>query len=69
MFVIFTEPDPLNLITTVQPDVLVKGGDWPVNRIVGREIVEARGGTVKTIPLVPNMSSTFLIQRIRAQSI
>ena len=67
--VIFTEPDPLNLITTVQPDVLVKGGDWPVERIVGREIVEARGGVVQTIPLVPGMSTTSLIQRIRAQSI
>jgi len=67
--VIFTEPDPLNLIATVQPDVLVKGGDWPVNQIVGREIVEARGGIVKTIPLVQNMSTTSLIQRIRAQSI
>ena len=66
--VIFTEPDPLNLITTLQPDVLVKGGDWPVNRIVGREIVEARGGVVKTIPLVPDISTTSLIQRIRAQS-
>ena len=66
--VIFTEPDPLNLITTLQPDVLVKGGDWPVNRIVGREIVEARGGVVKTIPLVPDMSTTSLIQRIRSQS-
>jgi len=66
--VIFTEPDPLNLITTLQPDVLVKGGDWPVERIIGREIVEANGGVVKTIPLVPNMSTTSLIQRIRAQS-
>jgi D-glycero-beta-D-manno-heptose 1-phosphate adenylyltransferase len=66
--VIFTEPDPLNLITTLQPDVLVKGGDWPVERIVGREIVEARGGIVKTIPLVPGMSTTSLIQQIRAQS-
>lgn len=65
--VIFTEPDPLNLITTLQPDVLVKGGDWPVERIVGREIVEARGGIVKTIPLVPGMSTTSLIQQIRAQ--
>ena len=66
--VIFTEPDPLNLITTLQPDVLVKGGDWPVERIVGREIVEARGGVVQTIPLVPGVSTTLLIQRIRAQS-
>ena len=66
--VIFTEPDPLNLIAMLQPDVLVKGGDWPVERIVGREIVEARGGIVKTIPLVPDMSTTALIQRIRSQS-
>jgi D-beta-D-heptose 7-phosphate kinase/D-beta-D-heptose 1-phosphate adenosyltransferase len=64
--VIFTEPDPLNLIGTIRPDVLVKGGDWPVERIVGREIVEASGGVVKTIPLVPNVSTTALIQRVRA---
>ncbi len=66
--VIFTEPDPLNLIAILQPDVLVKGGDWPVERIVGREIVEARGGVVRTIPLVPGVSTTSLIQRIRALS-
>lgn len=63
--VIFTEPDPLRLIAAIQPDVLVKGGDWPVDRIVGRDIVEARGGSVKTIPLVPGVSTTSLIQRIR----
>jgi D-beta-D-heptose 7-phosphate kinase/D-beta-D-heptose 1-phosphate adenosyltransferase len=55
------------LITTLQPDVLVKGGDWTLDRIVGREVVEQRGGTVKTIPLVPGMSTTALIQRIRSQ--
>ena len=66
--VIFPEPDPLKLITALQPDVLVKGGDWSVDRIIGREVVEGRGGTVKTIPLVPGMSTTALIQRIRAQS-
>jgi len=66
--VVFTEPDPLALITILRPDVLVKGGDWPVDRIIGREIVEANGGVVKAIPLVPNMSTTSLIQRIRAQS-
>ena len=63
---IFSESDPLQLITSVQPDVLVKGGDWSIDRIVGREIVEARGGVVKTIPLVPNMSTTGLLQRIRS---
>lgn len=64
--VIFNESDPLQLITAVQPDVLVKGGDWGIDRIVGREIVEARGGVVKTIPLVPGLSTTTLIQRIRS---
>ncbi len=63
---VFDESDPLQLITAVQPDVLVKGGDWAVDRIVGREIVEARGGLVKTIPLVPGMSTTGLLQRIRS---
>ena len=66
--VIFPEPDPLNLITTLQPDVLVKGGDWPIDRIIGRDVVEGRGGTVKTIPLVPGMSTTALIERIRSQA-
>ncbi|HET9536084.1 MAG TPA: D-glycero-beta-D-manno-heptose 1-phosphate adenylyltransferase [Mesorhizobium sp.] len=66
--VIFSEPDPLNLITALQPDVLVKGGDWPIDRIIGRDVVERRGGTVKTIPLVPGMSTTTLIQRIRSQA-
>lgn len=64
--VIFSEPDPLQLITSVQPDVLVKGGDWAIDRIVGRDIVEGRGGTVKTIPLVPGFSTTGLLQRIRS---
>ena len=64
--VIFDESDPLQLITAIQPDVLVKGGDWTMDRIVGREIVEARGGVVKTIPLVPGLSTTSLLQRIRS---
>ena len=64
--VIFPEPDPGALIATLQPDILVKGGDWPVDRIVGRETVEARGGRVQTIPLVPGVSTTTLVQRIRS---
>lgn len=63
--VIFEDPDPAALIATLQPDVLVKGGDWSLDRIVGRDIVESRGGTVRTIPLVPGVSTTTLIQRIR----
>jgi len=64
--IIFDEPDPQSLIASLQPDVLVKGGDWSVERIVGREIVEARGGVVRTIPLVPGVSTTSIIQRIRS---
>jgi D-beta-D-heptose 7-phosphate kinase/D-beta-D-heptose 1-phosphate adenosyltransferase len=64
--VTFDESDPLQLITTVQPDILVKGGDWAIDRIVGRELVEARGGVVKTIPLIPGLSTTGLLQRIRS---
>lgn len=64
--VIFSEPDPGELIASLQPDVLVKGGDWAINQIVGRETVEARGGIVTTIPLVPGMSTTSLLQRIRS---
>jgi len=63
--VLFEEPDPADLIARLQPDVLVKGGDWSHDRIVGRDIVEGRGGTVQTIPLVPDISTTALIQRIR----
>jgi rfaE bifunctional protein nucleotidyltransferase chain/domain len=63
--VVFDEPDPAALLASLQPDVLVKGGDWAPDRIVGREAVEARGGTVRTIPLVPGISTTVLVERIR----
>jgi len=64
--VIFDEPDPRILIAAVQPDVLVKGGDWPIEQIVGRDIVQARGGAVLTIPLVPDVSTTMLVRRIQS---
>jgi D-beta-D-heptose 7-phosphate kinase/D-beta-D-heptose 1-phosphate adenosyltransferase len=64
--VIFSEPDPGMLIEALQPDVLVKGGDWTPDRIIGRATVEARGGRVQTIPLVPDVSTTTLVHRIRA---
>jgi rfaE bifunctional protein nucleotidyltransferase chain/domain len=64
--VLFAEPDPGRLIEALQPDVLVKGGDWPLDKIIGRDIVEARGGMVRTIPLVPGLSTTALLQRIRS---
>ena len=64
--VIFTESDPGRLIAAVQPDVLVKGGDWAWDQIVGRDVVEAHGGLVRTIPLVSGLSTTTLLQRIRS---
>ena len=64
--ILFNEADPRDLIATLQPDALVKGGDWAVEHIIGREIVEARGGIVRTIPLVPGISTTSLIERIRS---
>src|SRR5213083_1202524 len=63
--VLFDEPDPGRLIAELQPDVLVKGGDWAPDQIIGREVVEARGGTVRTIPLVPGVSTTALVERIK----
>jgi D-glycero-beta-D-manno-heptose 1-phosphate adenylyltransferase len=63
--VLFDQDTPLELITLVQPDVLVKGGDWPVERIVGREAVLARGGEVLSLVLLPGYSTTDLIERIR----
>src|SRR5499425_45845 len=64
--ILFPEPDPHRLIRAVQPDVLVKGEDWSVDTIIGRDVVEGRGGVVKTIPLVPGISTTSLIHRIRS---
>jgi D-glycero-beta-D-manno-heptose 1-phosphate adenylyltransferase len=63
--VLFDEADPGRLIAEIQPDVLVKGGDWMLDKIIGRETVEAHGGVVKTIPLVPNVSTTAIVERIR----
>ncbi|MBU2549087.1 MAG: D-glycero-beta-D-manno-heptose 1-phosphate adenylyltransferase [Proteobacteria bacterium] len=62
--VVFEQDDPLDLITRLEPDVLVKGEDWPVERIVGREIVESRGGKVLGIPLTPGVSTSAIIDRI-----
>lgn len=63
--VLFDESDPGQLIADLRPDVLVKGGDWKLEQIVGRESVEARGGTVRIIPLIPDVSTTSLVEKIR----
>ena len=65
---IFEEPDPLALIQALRPNILAKGGDWATDRIVGKEFVEAQGGSVQNILLVPNISTTALVQRILANN-
>jgi D-beta-D-heptose 7-phosphate kinase/D-beta-D-heptose 1-phosphate adenosyltransferase len=62
---LFDEPTPLRLIGAVQPDVLVKGADWAVDAIVGRDIVETRGGRVIRVDLTPGYSTSALIGKVR----
>ena len=61
---IFDQDDPLEIISAVKPDILVKGGDWALNTIVGRDIVESYGGKVMALPLVPGVSTTRIIETI-----
>ena len=60
----FDEDTPLELITAVQPDILVKGGDWPVNRIVGADVVLAKGGEVHSLPLLEGFSTTAIVEKL-----
>lgn len=62
---IFSEDTPLNLLHKVKPDYLIKGGDYALDQIVGRDFVESYGGKVLTIPFVSNKSTTNLIERIK----
>ena len=61
---IFPEPDPLTLITLLRPEVLVKGGDWPEEKIVGAAEVIGAGGEVLRIPLEPEVSTSGIVQKI-----
>ena len=63
--VVFDEDTPQALIAELEPDVLVKGADWAENAIVGRDLVEARGGRVVRIAVEPGYSTSSLIQRIK----
>jgi D-beta-D-heptose 7-phosphate kinase/D-beta-D-heptose 1-phosphate adenosyltransferase len=62
--VIFDEDTPYELIRRVEPDILVKGGDWEPEAIVGRDLVEARGGRVQNLPFVENFSTSSIISTI-----
>ncbi len=61
---VFDEPTPQRVIATLLPDVLVKGGDWSIDTIVGREEVEAAGGQVLSLPFVDGVSTSEVIERI-----
>ncbi len=66
--VLFEEDTPLNLISTLLPDILVKGADYTIDNIVGAKEVIANGGEVKTITFVEGYSSTSIINKIKAQA-
>jgi rfaE bifunctional protein nucleotidyltransferase chain/domain len=64
---IFNEPDPYQLIKAIMPDVLVKGADWPEEAIIGADIVKAAGGRVARIEVVPDISTSRIIDTILAR--
>jgi rfaE bifunctional protein nucleotidyltransferase chain/domain len=66
--VVFDEDDPHAIISALQPDVLVKGADWAADRIIGRDVVEARGGQVIRIAFAPGYSTTSMIEKIRRRA-
>jgi D-glycero-beta-D-manno-heptose 1-phosphate adenylyltransferase len=63
--VLFNEPDPHNLISAIRPDVLVKGGDWHTEKIIGSDMVEEAGGRVVVVPYMKGFSTTEIIERIK----
>jgi D-beta-D-heptose 7-phosphate kinase/D-beta-D-heptose 1-phosphate adenosyltransferase len=63
--IVFDQPTPAEAIARVRPDVLVKGGDWGPDAVVGREFVEAHGGRVVRVPIVPGHSTTRTVEKIK----
>ena len=62
---LFNEPNPHDLISAVRPDVLVKGGDWNAEKIIGADVVEETGGRVVVVPYIKGFSTTEIIERIK----
>jgi len=65
---IFEEDEPIKLLKAVKPDILVKGGDYEIDGIVGKEVVEKMGGRVCRIPFIKNRSTSGLIEKIQKES-
>jgi rfaE bifunctional protein nucleotidyltransferase chain/domain len=66
--VVFEEDTPAEIVRLVQPDVLVKGADWPADQIVGRDTVEARGGRVVLVPVEHGHSTSAIVDRIKRKA-
>jgi rfaE bifunctional protein nucleotidyltransferase chain/domain len=62
---LFAEDTPYEVIRAIEPDVLVKGSDWAPDQVVGRDVVESRGGRVLLVPVVAGFSTTSLLERLR----
>ncbi len=67
LVVLFSEDTPLELIRALEPDVLVKGGDYSADSVVGGEVVLGRGGRVVIVPLTPGHSTTATVERLRGE--
>ncbi|MBW8712928.1 MAG: D-glycero-beta-D-manno-heptose 1-phosphate adenylyltransferase [Acidobacteria bacterium] len=65
--VIFEQDTPAEIVRLIQPDILVKGADWPADQIVGRDTVEARGGRVVLVPVEQGHSTSAILRRIRRE--
>ncbi len=65
LVVFFNEDTPLNLITEIQPDILVKGSDYLAENIVGADVVKRNGGVVKTIDFIPGYSTSKIVEKIK----
>lgn len=63
--VLFDEETPYELIKAIGPDILIKGGDYTPDTVVGKDLVEARGGRLELIPFLPGHSSSTIVERIR----
>ena len=64
---VFSEDTPAEIIRLVQPDILVKGADWAADAIVGRDVVEARGGRVVRMPIEQGWSTSDIVEKVRAK--
>ena len=63
---LFDEPDPYNIISILRPNILVKGGDWSTEEVIGGDLVQGNGGKVVVVPYLKGFSTTEIIAKIRS---